>query len=767
MDTKLKKSKIIIGFTAWMLGTLLLFLNLFCFAVKYAGNPAFLIQAKESLGEDYQNTEEFRYYMSDYLNSFLSMAIGGPISQSYDTGYAQETTIEAQAEEGMAFEGGGMATSSDTAEYEGTSDMAEFTEPEEVTDYKKDAQEYHESIKNDRNILYTIEKDGEVLYTNEESLGMYGEEFVLPDGYNYLLYFDGKKVSATKDGQTVDIYGDNYYRTGDGWSIPGYVNFPADKALEGVRICIAAAKVPNVSVSKAYDGDGNSTYYYSNAFYSIQQHLSVEKGAYMGWIYTSLLAMTLLIVSLALNKSRKEADAAIARVTEKLWYEIKLFPLLAILYGVLLVAAELVYQGWWYYLDWDIAGRFWSGEYIGMKVFLTALASLCLGLIWLFINDVRHNERPWKKSIIASLYRLFRTSMLKLPLGKRLIRQYMWVFLAELGAELILLLMLGIWGSRNYEEEIAAFIGVMTLFLMIAVWVCQCFYFKSNKKAAMDMEALVERIEAIHGGKLDEFTEVSASSGLSEAMNKLNEIQEGMNKALTEHIKSERMKIELIANVSHDIKTPLTSIISYVELLKQEDDLPEHVREYISILENKSHRLKAMVQDVFEVSKAASGELPLHMEDLDLGKLLRQTLADMEEQMEEADVTVKTKIPENAVMICADGEHLYRVFQNLILNALKYSLEGSRIYVTLMEDGKLVAASIQNTSKEELSSDIDFTERFIRGDKSRSDGGSGLGLSIAQSFTEACGGTFKVETIADLFVVTVTFPKVEFPQLPY
>lgn len=251
--------------------------------------------------------------------------------------------------------------------------------------------------------------------------------------------------------------------------------------------------------------------------------------------------------------------------------------------------------------------------------------------------------------------------------------------------------------------------------------------------------------------------EVSAGSGLSEAMEKLNDIRNGMDRAVREQMKSERMKVELIANVSHDIKTPLTSIISYVELLKQEDGLPEHVKEYISILENKSQRLKAMVQDVFEVSKAASGELPMHMENLDFGKLIRQTVADMEEEIAGSEVGVRCEIPDRAVMIYADGDRLYRVFQNLIQNALKYSLEGSRIYINLQVKEERAVADVKNTSKEELPPDMDFTERFIRGDKSRTDGGSGLGLSIAQSFTEACGGSFRVETIADLFVVTVEF----------
>ena len=177
----------------------------------------------------------------------------------------------------------------------------------------------------------------------------------------------------------------------------------------------------------------------------------------------------------------------------------------------------------------------------------------------------------------------------------------------------------------------------------------------------------------------------------------------------------------------------------------------------IRILEEKSERLKNMVQDVFSVSKAASGQLAVEMEEIDFGKLLRQTLADMDGEIQKSPYKFKIDIPKEAVMVYADGDRMYRVFQNLIGNALKYSLEGSRIYISLKTEKNAAVADIRNTSRSELKQDVDFTARFTRGDESRTDGGSGLGLSIAKSFTEACGGTFEVETMADLFTVKVSF----------
>lgn len=236
------------------------------------------------------------------------------------------------------------------------------------------------------------------------------------------------------------------------------------------------------------------------------------------------------------------------------------------------------------------------------------------------------------------------------------------------------------------------------------------------------------------------------------------DINKGFNESLEEQMKSERMKIALVTNVSHDLKTPLTSIISYVDLLSKEEDISETVRDYVNVLSEKSNRLKNIVSDLFDLAKSTSGDIPLELEKLDIKKLIEQTLADMEDEIEKSNLQIKTKLPENSLNIYSDGKKLYRVFQNVIDNALKYSLSGTRVYVELEEiDGKAVAR-IKNTAGYEM----DFTaeeilQRFSRGDKSRTTEGSGLGLSIAESFTNVCGGKFKVEIDGDLFKVQISF----------
>lgn len=236
------------------------------------------------------------------------------------------------------------------------------------------------------------------------------------------------------------------------------------------------------------------------------------------------------------------------------------------------------------------------------------------------------------------------------------------------------------------------------------------------------------------------------------------DINNGFSESFQEQMRAERTKIELVTNVSHDLKTPLTSIISYVDLLSREENMSETARDYVRILEEKSNRLKNIVSDLFDLAKSTSGDIALELERLDMKKLIEQTLGDMEDNILKSQLQMKIKLPDHPVFVKSDGKKLYRVFQNVIDNALKYSLEGTRVFLELEElDGKAVA-----TIKNIAASEMDFTadevlQRFNRGDKSRTTEGSGLGLSIAESFTKVCGGNFKVDIDGDLFKVTISF----------
>jgi signal transduction histidine kinase len=277
-------------------------------------------------------------------------------------------------------------------------------------------------------------------------------------------------------------------------------------------------------------------------------------------------------------------------------------------------------------------------------------------------------------------------------------------------------------------------------------------YILSLKRDLRDWNLLMDQITEMYGGNLDAVNHVPPTSNLYDCAMQLNMIRTGVQKAVEEGTKADRTKIELITNVSHDIKTPLTSVISYVELLKKEELSPA-ARDYVEILSGKAQRLSGIVQDVFEVSKATTGNISLNLEDLDIGRLLKQTFGEMEEVIERSKLQFRVDIPETPMLVHADGQRMYRVFQNLIRNCTQYSLEGSRVYVSLVAQSGLASVGIRNISKTEITMNgEDLTARFVRGDQNRTTEGSGLGLSIAKSFTEACDG--------DLFVATVQFPLV-------
>jgi len=286
-------------------------------------------------------------------------------------------------------------------------------------------------------------------------------------------------------------------------------------------------------------------------------------------------------------------------------------------------------------------------------------------------------------------------------------------------------------------------------------------YLKRYTETVSDLGKLMDHIELIKNGDMSTRLEVTEDADIYPAVQNLNYIQEGMGIAVAEKMKSERMKIDLITNVSHDLKTPLTSIISYVDLLNKEDGLPEHINDYIGILAQKSEHLKNLIQDLFDLSKASSNNLALDMEKIDLARLVKQALADMEEPITASGLTFRINIPDEPVYITSDGKKLYRVLENLIVNTLKYSLSGSRVFVDLTVSSKEVTATIKNTANYEMTFDEDeILQRFARGDQSRSSEGSGLGLSIAQTFTEVCGGKFSIKIDGDLFKVELRFETV-------
>ncbi len=283
-------------------------------------------------------------------------------------------------------------------------------------------------------------------------------------------------------------------------------------------------------------------------------------------------------------------------------------------------------------------------------------------------------------------------------------------------------------------------------------------HIRANQKTFQDVGKICDQIREVNAGELMYLPPMEVSSPLYESRKLLAKIGNGMQNSVDKAIKSEKMKIDLVTNVSHDLKTPLTSIISYVDLLSKDESLSEEAKGYVAILGQKSDRLKHIVSDLFELAKSTSGNDEINLEKINLNRLIEQTTADMVDTMEKSGRILRVRMPEDVVNIKCDGNKIYRVLQNILDNALKYSLEGSRVFVDLeRKDGK-VRASVKSTAAYEM----DFTaedvlERFSRGDKARSTEGSGLGLSIAESFTKASGGKMEVSVDGDLFKVTLIF----------
>lgn len=242
----------------------------------------------------------------------------------------------------------------------------------------------------------------------------------------------------------------------------------------------------------------------------------------------------------------------------------------------------------------------------------------------------------------------------------------------------------------------------------------------------------------------------------------LNRIGEGMNNAVEERLRSERMKTELITNVSHDIKTPLTSIINYSDLISREECDNENIKEYAKVLHNQSERMKRLIEDLVEASKASSGNIEINLSRCNAGVMISQMSGEYEQRLSEAGLELVCTAPENDVYIMADGRRIWRVFDNLMGNARKYALRGTRVYVGLEAIGDNAVLTFKNISREPLAIDAsELTERFVRGDKSRNTEGNGLGLSIAKSLIELQGGEFNITVDGDLFKVTLTFATVK------
>lgn len=360
-----------------------------------------------------------------------------------------------------------------------------------------------------------------------------------------------------------------------------------------------------------------------------------------------------------------------------------------------------------------------------------------------FTKDKVEFVAECKESIIYKLSMLIKESlMIKSIMGK----------------VSIICILIALWGACVLVIIIVATDTLILLVLGGCVLLYGVLLLQYILRKVILFNKILKGTEEIASGNLDYIIEVKGDGNLSKMAHNINNMKDGFKKSVDNEMKSERMKSELITNVSHDLKTPLTSIINYVDLLKKQDISQEERSAYIEVLDRKSQRLKVLIEDLFDVSRISSGAVELNIERVDVAALLKQAMGEFDEKIKNSSLIFKVNMPRENVYVNLDGKKTWRVFENLISNILKYSQPNTRVYVDLIGEESKVIIIMKNISAYEMEFDVsEIFERFKRGDKSRSTEGSGLGLAIAKSIVELQGGQMNIGIDGDLFKVIVEF----------
>ena len=435
-----------------------------------------------------------------------------------------------------------------------------------------------------------------------------------------------------------------------------------------------------------------------------------------------IILAILCLVSLSKNKSK-------INIIEDIVNKIKVWPIEAkVGIGIL---------GW---ISWNTTYIYYNANnYIRrlnlISVIWTSLA-LLIYYVLIRVIIINYNERNlFKKNITIKCWNYLSEIMTRSSLIK--------TFLIMSGLYVISGLLLFVVSAILNIFPIGILIGIILTIIYIVIFIKELIY----------LDKIIIGSKAATEGKLNCNIEEKGRGHLRELAHDINNIRDGLRKSIESEMKSENMKTELITNVSHDLKTPLTSIINYIDLLKRENIESETAKDYINILDKKSQRLKVLIDDLFEASKATSGAMELNITKIDIVQLLKQSLGENDERFKNSNLSVKLDIPDTKIFINGDGQRLYRVFENLISNIVKYSLSNTRVYIQMyVDDENKVVIIMRNISAYELDFCAnEITNRFKRGDSSRSTDGSGLGLAIAKSIVELHGGKFNIEVDGDLF----------------
>jgi len=480
---------------------------------------------------------------------------------------------------------------------------------------------------------------------------------------------------------------------------------------------------------------------YHNAVWRITQREVATSFALMGGAVLAALAALIILMRgagrCAASVNSNDSDAVIFTVLDKHWLDVSSAALAGYLFVLCAVFIHFT----------DTAWRFGNIRWIFVLCALLAI-KFTLPVIWWLVSFTKRCKAGewWKYTLIYNLIwgtcGKLRRFALSLWAGLRLTSKVVLLGAAMLAFNFILIVTTV---SEPFLALLLSFVIVALAVFVMQRYARKLYLVEQGAKAASNGDYRLPIVVA--GGELGSIAD------------SINSISDGINAAVLERMKSERMKTELITNVSHDIRTPLTSLITYTDLLKNEGLDSQKAPEYLDILIQKAARLKALTDDLFEASKAASGNIEVNIEELDLADFVRQVLGELDERVKASGLDFRLNLPEHA-SVRADGKLLWRVMENLLSNVFKYSLTGSRVYVDIVPDEQWYRLDIKNISEHELNVEPgELTERFKRGDSARAGEGSGLGLSIAQSLVQAQGGRFTLAIDGDLFKAAVYLPK--------
>ena len=652
-------------------------------------------------------------------------------------------------------------------------------------DYSEDAQEQYDSVLNSEDFLEEFLKISFILYNTEDESntevfsGDYEDSFNLRNSYQefediypYLDYRveDINKVIATQstaNTRTLNRSNLSGYAFGlvieyDGEGNPDIQNISGDfKEKQRLAFRKLMVGTDNEWHRLIQEGEGfglnrpsDRTYYYGMTEENLKQYLSEQ---YYAGVYGKAEAMSNAMLVLML------VMAALAWIYPLLPFwklgEKKLFraPFEAV--AVVFLIGFLIMDENYLWLLNKGEGRVEVTDALLWVVFfaVTFWASACLRQIYVLGPSAYIKEC----TILYPSRKYIRRAWIYVKGGvtgwsKKIYRSLETIDLNEDGNRAILKIVL-----CNF-----AFLSVMCVmwyFGIMALCIYSVVLFFLLRKYYNDLrekyQVLLKATNQIADGNLE--VEITEDLGVFEPFRtELFKIQKGFRKAVEEEVKSQRMKTELITNVSHDLKTPLTAIITYVNLLKEEKD-EEKREDYIRVLENKSLRLKVLIEDLFEISKASSKNVTLNLVEVDVVNLFKQVKLEMEDKLHASEIEFRCSYPEGKLTALLDSQKTYRIFENLLVNISKYALPHTRAYVEIKSEGNEAVIRIMNISAAELTfSPEEITERFVRGDLARNTEGSGLGLAIVKSFTELQKGTFKIDTEADLFKVELRFDRI-------